>query len=171
MTAPEPASSHPDPITEAASTLGELWPVSLIAHYLVAVAGGMMIGALPEAFLSRLYYNTGLEPFAPTIAITALLLGYFVSHRVFRARAATWTWIIGLLWLAFGIYDETKFWSASWSSEKTRAGYALAEFFGPASKCGDSECLCEVFYTMPFVASVMYSLGAYLWKRKGQQAK
>ena len=138
-----------------------LWPVSLVSHSFLAMVGGMILGFVPEAFLSRLYYDTGLEPFAPAIALTAFLLGYFFSHQLFRARAAKWAWIIGALWLAFGIYDETRFWSAGWSTEKSRWQYALAEFFGPTSKCSGSECLGEVFFTMPFVASVMYSVGAY----------
>jgi len=126
----------------------------------------MIIGFLPELYLSFLYHGTVLEGFAPAIALTALLLGYFVSRRVFRARAARWTWIIGLLWLSFGIYDETRFWSPSWSSEKTRLAFAFAEFFGPTSKCSDSECLDVVLFTCPFVASVTYSIGAYLRERK-----
>ena len=129
----------------------------------------MVIGFIPEGILSRLYHNTGLEPFAPAIAVTALLLGYFFSHRVFHGCAARWTWSIGVLWLAFGIFDESKFWSASWSPEKTYWQYALANFFGPSSKCGGSECLAEVLFTMPFVASVMYSVGAYLRARREEK--
>jgi len=75
----------------------------------------------------------------------------------------------GVLWLAFGIYGETRLWSASWSGETTRLQYAFAEFFGPTSKCSGSECLNEVFFTMPFVASVMYSFGAYLRGRRMKQ--
>ena len=146
-----------------------LWPISLAAHSFLAMVGGMIIGFVPEAFLSRLYRNTVLEPFAPAIAATALLFGYFLSRYPFRALAAKWTWMIGVAWLAFGIYDETRFWSTSWSTEKTRWQYALAMFFGPTSKCGASECLGEVFFTMPFVASAMYSLGAYLWERRTNQ--
>jgi hypothetical protein len=168
MTAPEPPSSRPTPITEFQSA-PMVWPVSLIAHYFIAVVGAMIIGFVPEALLSPLYYDTRLEPFAPAIAFTALLLGYFVSYRVFRAHAARWIWVLGLLWLTFGMFDETKFWSPSWSSEKSRAGYALAQFFGPSSKSGASEGLLEVFYTMPFVASVMYSVGSYVRKRKAHQ--
>jgi hypothetical protein len=110
MTAPEPPSSHPAPITEFQSEPMAL-PVSLVAHYFIAVVGAMIIGFVPEALLSPLYYNT---------------------------RAARWIWVLGLLWLTFGIFDETKFWSPSWSSEKSRTGYAFAQFFGPSSKCGGS---------------------------------
>ena len=142
------------------------WLISLIAHYFIAMAGGMIIGLLPELYLSYLYHGTVLESFAPAMALTALFWGYFISQRVFRARAASWTWAIGFLWLAFGIYDETRFWNPSWSHEKTRWAFAFAEFLGPSSKCSDSECLGVVMFTWPLVTSVMYSIGASLRKRK-----
>jgi CDP-diglyceride synthetase len=143
------------------------WPLSWVAHYFVAVAGAMIIGFLPEAVLSeRVYYNTGLEPYSPMIAITAFLLGYFVSVHIFKGRAATFVWIIGLAWMMFGIYDTTRYWSASWSPEKTRWGYMLANLFGPTRKCSGSECLGELFFTTPFTASIVYSIGAYLAKQR-----
>jgi hypothetical protein len=140
------------------------WPLSWVAHYFVAVAGGMIIGFLPEALVSRMYYNTGLEPYSPMIAVTAFLLGYFAAGRIFSGRAATFVWIIGLVWIVFGIYDTTRYWSASWSPEKTRWGYALANLFGPTVKCSGSECLAELFFTTPLTASITYSVGAYLRK-------
>ena len=74
---------------------------------------------------------------------------------------------IGLAWLLFGMYDTTRYWSASWSAEKTRWGFMLANLFGPTLKCSGSECLGELIFTTPFTASVTYSIGAYLRKRRG----
>lgn len=136
-----------------------------MAHYIVAVAGGMIIGFVPEALVSRIYYNTYLEPYSPMIAVAAFLLGYFVAVFI-NGRGGTFTWIIGLTWMLFGIYDETRSWSASWSPEKTRLGYILANFFGPTLKCSGSECIGELLFTTPFTASVTYSVGAYLRKRR-----
>ena len=153
-------------VTAPISTQTFSWPLSWVAHYFVAVAGAMIIGFLPEAILSRVYYNTGLEPYSPMIAITAFPLGYFVSLSIFNGRAATFVWIIGLAWMMFGIYDTTRYWSAGWSPEKTRWGYMLANLFGPTLKCSGSECLGEVFFTTPFTASITYSIGAYLAKRR-----
>ena len=114
-----------------------------------------------------MYYNSGLEPYSPMIAATSFLLGYFVADRILNGRAATFIWIIGLAWMVFGIYDTTRYWSASWSPEKTRWGYALANLFGPTVKCSGSECLGELFVTTPFAASITYSVGAYLrnWRK------
>jgi hypothetical protein len=132
----------------------------------VAVAGGMIVGFLPEALVSRMYYNSGLEPYSPMIAITAFLLGYFAARLVFDGHGATFIWIIGLAWMIFGIYDTTRNWSASWSPEKTRWGYMLANLFGPTLKCSGSECLGELRFTTPFTASITYSVGAFLRKRR-----
>lgn len=141
------------------------WLVLLALHFIVAVAGGMLIGFLPEALVSRAYYNTGLEPYSPAIAVAALLLGYFVAYRL-RVRVAMWTWTIGVLWLVVGVNELTRHWSASWSPEKTRWGYAIANLFGPTIKCSGSECLYELLFTTPFAASVMYSIGAYSRRRR-----
>jgi hypothetical protein len=128
------------------------------------------VGFVPEAFASRIYYNSGLEPFSPMIATTAFLLGYFAAGKVLNGRAATFVWIIGLVWIVFGLYDETRNWSATWSPQQTRLGYALANFFGPSEKCGASECLAELLFTTPFAASIAYSLGAYVrrWRKRRQ---
>jgi len=124
----------------------------------------MLVGFLAVVFLPGLNYNAWLEPYSPMTAATAFLLGYFISGRILDGRAAAFVWIVGLAWITFGMYTETKYWSAAWSSEKTRWGYALAKFFGPTAKCSVSECLAELLYTTPFAASVAYSIGAYLRK-------
>ena len=136
----------------------------LACHFFVAVAGGMLIGFFPEALVSRFYYNTGLEPYSPAIAASALLLGYFAARHL-GLRAATWTWTIGVLWLLLGVHELTSGWSASWSLVKTRWEFAFANLFGSTLKCSGSECLYELFYTTPFTASVTYSVGACLRKR------
>ena len=147
-----------------------LWPLVLIFHFLLAAGGGMLIGFLPEALVGRPYYNTGLEPYSPMIAVSAFLLGYFLSSRLLDLPSARWTWIIGLAWLLFGIWDDTRHWSPMWSVEKTRWRYVLANFFGPTISCSDSECIGELMYTTPFAASVTYSLGAFLRNRRLRRA-
>ena len=163
-----PASEE---ITAPISSQTFAWPLSWVAHYLIAVVGAMIIGFFPEMFVSRLYLNTGLEPYSPMIAATAFLLGYFVAGLVSDGRASTFVWIIGLAWMLFGVYDTTRFWSASWSPEKTRWGYTLANLFGPTLKCSGTECMGELFVTTPFTASITYSVGAYLRQRRDTRRK
>lgn len=140
--------------------------VSLAVQCLVAVAGALIIGSLPEVVLSRAYYNTYLDPYSPAIALIAFLLGYFVSPRVRKGQAATFVWVVGFLWLIYGMYDTVGYWGASWSPEKTRWSYMLANLFGPTYKCSGSECLGELLFTTPFAASVTYSIAAYIRRRR-----
>lgn len=144
--------------------------LSLLAQYFVAVVGAMIIGFLPEVLLSRGYYNTAFAPFSPAIASIAFFLGYFASPRIRKGQAAAFVWVVGLLWLIYGMYDSVGYWSASWSPEKTRWSYMLANLFGPTDKCSGSECIGELIFTTPFAASVMYSLAAYIRKRRSLSA-
>src|SRR2546430_3556533 len=73
MIVSRPTGSQPDAITAPLSGKTLSWSVSLIVHYFLAVAGGMITGFLPEVVLSRAYYNTGLDPYPPAIALTAFL--------------------------------------------------------------------------------------------------
>lgn len=126
------------------------WTVSLVVQYFVAVVGSMLIGF----FLP------------PAVAFVAFLLGGFVSTRIRNGQAATFVWAVGALWLSYGMYDSMSGWNASWSPEKTRWSYMLAQLFG---QCSDTECLGELFVTTPFAASVTYSIGAYIAKRQAKR--
>jgi hypothetical protein len=117
----------------------------------------MVIGFLPEAFISRYYYNSGFEAYSPAIFATAIMLGYLVT-RLLGHSPAMWVWIVGLVWLAYGAYDGSRQWYMGLAH--SRLDYIVANFFGPSSKCSDTECLDELFVTTPFAATVGYSLGA-----------
>jgi hypothetical protein len=49
----------------------------------------MVVGFIPEAILGRFYYDTGIEAFAPAIAFTGLILGFFFSVRFQNGRGAS----------------------------------------------------------------------------------
>jgi hypothetical protein len=137
---------------------------ALSLHWLVAVMGSFAMGILLEGYLGQaLYGRTWIEPFAPFIALTALLMGYVLPSYMPRRRTATCLWLVGVLWLSFGIYDLMRGWRSSWSPEKTRFDYLIANLF--TSRCSGTECLYELFFAVPFIASVAYSLGAYVRKR------
>jgi hypothetical protein len=137
-----------------------LWfyPLGLGTHYVVAVVGGMLLGFIPEDLLSRFYRFSSIQAFAPGIGVTALLLGFFVSHRFRDLPLASWIWVIGSIWFFCGVHELTSSWSPSWSHERSAWEYAKTQLFSP--RCGDTECLYQLFYTVPLVASVMYSVGA-----------
>ena len=131
-------------------------------HWGVGIGASLVVGFLPEAFLSRYYVNTEIAPFAPVIAATGLILGLTLSGRFKNGQGASWAWIFGLLWLAIGIYEFRHNWSPSWSVRGGSWAYAMANLFGPTSACSNSECLGELLFTVPFTASLTYSVGAFL---------
>jgi hypothetical protein len=141
------------------------WPVPLILHFLVATIGSIMIGIVPEAIVSRFYYDTGLEAYSPAIALIALLLGYFVSFRLFGEKMASWIWLLGIAWLLFGIHSLVSTWDPRWD-RVGRWQSVINNLFGKSSNCSNRECLGEFMFTTPFVSSVTYSLGAFLRSRK-----
>jgi hypothetical protein len=136
------------------------WLLLLLLHCVFLAVVSLTVGHLLEAALGHFWTDTILEPFAPMMALVALLSGYFVASRGQSRNAATWTWTVGIVWLTFGIYDTTRGWEASWSPQKTRWAYAFANLFAPPPRCSATECLGELIFTMPFTASVMYSIGA-----------
>ena len=133
-------------------------------HCLLGAGFSMLFGFLPEGILSHSYYDTHLEAFGPAIAFTGLILGFFFSVRFQNGRGASLAWIFGLLWLAVGVYDAASSWKPMWSIQKSSWDYAMVQLFGRTSACSSSECLRQVFFTMPFSASVTYSIGSLIRK-------
>jgi hypothetical protein len=130
----------------------------------------MVVGFVPEGILSHYYYDTRVEAFAPAIACTGLILGFFFSVRFQNGRGASLAWIFGVLWLAVGFHDAASSWNPTGSTQKSSWDYAIVSLFGATSACGEG-CLREVFFTMPFSASVTYSIGSLVrkvssWKPK-----
>jgi hypothetical protein len=115
------------------------WLLLLLLHCVFLAVVSMTVGLLLEAALGHFWTDTILEPFAPLMALVALFSGYFVVSRGQSHHAATWTWTFGIVWLAFGIYDTTRGWEASWSPEKTHWAYAFANLFAPPSRCSATE--------------------------------
>jgi hypothetical protein len=136
------------------------WLLSLLLHSFVAMAVSAFVGGLPEVALSR-YLDPRIKPYAPIIAMTALVLGYFVSRQI-ASRAATFVWIVGVLWISCGFYSVASSWSREWSTHSTRWSYATANLF--TTSCSETECLNQLIFTIPFVATFAYTLGAWLRK-------
>jgi len=144
----------------SASSVGHTVKLAFL-HWVVGTAASVLIGFLPEAFLSRYYFDTRIEAFSPAIAGTAFILGIGFSGRFKNGRGAAWVWVFGLLWLAIGIDGLQASWNPAWSTQRSSWQYAMVNLFGPTSACSASECLSELAYTMPFAVSVAYSIGAF----------
>jgi hypothetical protein len=145
------------------------WLLLLLLHCIFLAVATVTVGFFLEVTFGHFWANAPLGPFPPGIALVALLSGYFVVSRGQSRRAAGWTWAVGAIWLAFGIYDYawgSDAWDPRWSTEKTRFAYVIADLFGPTDKCSASECVGVFLFTMPFTASIMYSIGAYIKLRR-----
>src|ERR1700733_8322102 len=147
------------------------WLIAVIVESVVAVFGSIVIGFFPELLTESLINISVFHPYSPAIAVIALLLGYFFSFRVLKMKGATFTWIVGLLWLGFGVYDTARGWNASWSVEPTSWQYVVANLFGKTSQCSGTECLGEFIYTTPSIALFMYSLGAVAKTIRGSRTR
>jgi hypothetical protein len=139
-----------------------LWLIALAVQSAVAVFASFVAGYFPEALAAKLFHDTALEPYAPVVAIVALVLGTVASARIFGGKAALATWVVGLLWLCVGVRDLTAGWRPGWLLQASAWRYITANLFGRSDACGITECLEEFAFTMPATLLVMYSLGAAL---------
>jgi hypothetical protein len=145
------------------------------AHQLMSTIGAIVLGvlfvlliALLSASLTR---NTSGGNFIDHItqqpASTLLNQPYYVapvlcglalgalSRYFVRPRWAAWVWVLPMIillwnlltWKGAGPPTTAVYWEDVWGN-----------YFG--SDCGGSECMYEVFVTVPFYTSVAYSLGA-----------
>jgi len=139
-----------------------MWLFAVIAQFVLAVIVSAVPGILLEAFLDSQFHNSFLDNYWLLPALIALLLGYFLDPPVTKRVGAPWVWIVGLLWLAVGIWETSSGWSPAWSTEPNRWIYMAHSLFGKTAQCSGSECMSELVFTMPFIASVTYSLGAFV---------
>ena len=77
---------------------------------------------------------------------------------------ASWTWTIGLLWFLTAVRELTRGWDPRWAHTKTAWAYAQLQLIPHNFSCRDTECLYFGFYTVPFVASLAYSVGGFAKK-------
>jgi hypothetical protein len=136
-----------------------LWkPLAIWAAHLVVLIFAVWIGFFVEALLDGPYQYTRLAAFAPWMSATACAVGLCVN-RVRKDWIAMFVWIAGVSLLAFAIWDEGRWWDYTWVHESKRQ-YLMDSFFGDARHCASSECVAQIFFTAPCVASIAYSIGA-----------
>ncbi len=146
-----------------------LFPIIVVLHFVGATLISMVVGFIPEATLGQWIFSHvthSLEPFSPFVAAIAAVLGFLVA-RSWHDRRAVWAWIPGLLWFALGIHSMLLVNGIVQSGQWVGSSPSRFLFDNLLSdKCGDTECLNELFFTTPLVCSVAYSLasGATLWK-------
>ncbi len=126
----------------------------------------IFIGFIFDAFYDRIYYSTVLQELALFSVLFAGIAGFWIT-RVRRQSAALLVWIIPFAWLIYTAFSLAASRNRAWA-DTSRVQYVWTSLFGPA--CSDEECI----YTIPtdvFLASVAYSIGAYLALLRGRSNK
>jgi hypothetical protein len=95
-------------------------------------------------------------PYFPFQIILGLWFGWALS-RHFRHRSMLWVWILPLALLCFAFADLS---TVSSLGFRLRLMHFFAQGCQPENRCVD-----QLVITMPFYASVSYSLGAFLARR------
>lgn len=93
----------------------ERWkPYAFFAMHCVVAAFAMLIGSVPEIFVEHRFAASRVGAFAPCMAVTALLAGFFVNRHE-KHRSAPVVGLLGVCWLLFGLWD---FWSPEYRGDR-----------------------------------------------------
>jgi hypothetical protein len=136
----------------------------VIVFFVVAISSGVFANSrflfLVErgGFLNPLFWAPGF------------ILGLLVN-RVKFSGFACWVWLLGAAWLAFGIVDSLHGYDPRWYQGCTPSQNIVNAFFvGNSRKCGGGEStLSGLFFTMPAINSIVYSIGAWLGLVSGKR--
>jgi hypothetical protein len=143
--------------TSRSDVITPAW-LNYCGHCAAAVIISVMAGFVPEVTLGHLYFNTGLEPLVPFMALSAFVIGY-VMNRVYGHRAALWVWVPFFTLFLFAAYSLYREWNPAWEP-RGHLEYMYVNLLGRTTACSGTECLYELFFTTPLVTSVMYSVAA-----------
>lgn len=144
-----------------------------VLHQLVGTWGIAFIAAFGLSSLFDLVPNFGNwkpsmasvewvltgNPFYPVQILAGLCIGWLLSRRLHH-RSMLWIWILPLSILVYVLVAEPAF--LPWTSMLARPGTIqsrLSYYFGWGCR-PQERCLDQLAITMPFYASVAYSLGA-----------
>ncbi len=98
----------------------------------------------------------------PLVWGPAFVAGFLLSYAT-RQRAARWVWLWGFGWLAVGIGDSVRFYDPHYYQGCSNFQNVVNAFFILNSRrCGGgSSTLNGLFFTLPAISSVAYSMGAW----------
>lgn len=134
--------------------------VHIPAGYFAAVAGvlasALLVLIVPGGGASNTIAGELInEPCWAPVIIVGLLLGA-CCYKYVPSKLSFFAWLLPGIFLL---------WSA-WSWQKTMSMYDSTwdTYFG--KDCGGSECVYQLFVTVPFYSGLAYSLGAFVgWAR------
>jgi len=163
------------------STRRPFWQevIALPLHFLLGTIGGTLLFMLLAGILGVACSSIGFPVpevgflYNPLLWSGAVVLGALVNREL-RHRSACLVGIVGaLLLLAIMRSDISLYERSDYYRNLTDGHYWRYEFqqlFSPENRtCADSECFGKLLFALPFLASVAYSIGAWLGLRFGDQ--
>ena len=153
----EPPPSDSDAVWIALHAIASLIVGPVIVFMVVGIADGIF-GNSP---LKPIFERGGLAN--PFIWGPGFVLGFLVN-RIISGRFACWVWPLGVVWLAYGIWDSVHLYDPRWYQGCSASENVVNAFFILNSrKCGGgSSTLAGILFTLPAVNTIAYSLGAWL---------
>src|SRR5439155_26430896 len=108
-------------------------------------------------------------PYSPLILAAAYLLGY-ATARHFETRIGQWVWIPGAVWILTDVFETLRSFDPKSCAGCTAGQYVWLSYFSTKyGEVGISEGLGQLLVTAPFLASIMYSLGAVMGDRSARK--
>jgi hypothetical protein len=159
--------------------------LAFIAHQLMATFGSAIAAAIgvnfffavlrpvnPQLFASHNASRILTElPYFPAQIASSLWWGWYLSRR-FRHRSMLWVWVLPFAVLSCAVLAlPTMFPSSSPVPLMLRAGVGQSRwshYFGRGCTVRYYFCSDQLFITMPFYASVAYSVAALLGRRSAR---
>jgi len=131
----------------------------IVSPFIVVMLAAAADGFLKDGVPRRLFDLGGLAN--PLVWGPGLVLGFLFNRKEFN-RSACWVWPVGMAWLAYAIWDSVQSYDPRWYQGCTAAENVVNAFFIlDSGKCGRGEStLAGLFFTMPAISSVAYSIGA-----------
>lgn len=146
------------------------WGVAFLAAAGVFEFFNLLVTISPwEAHVRSVYRLLTENPFYPVQIVTGLYFGWLLGRRL-QHRCMLWIWIFPLAILAYAFAVTplvSPYASVLLRPDSLRA--RLSFYFGWGCKPRE-RCIDQLLITMPFYASVAYSLGALL-AQKGAAAR
>jgi hypothetical protein len=164
-------------VSRASRTLVEEL-IGLPLHFLIAVCGGTLLVIVSGGVMGRACSTIGF-PFPdlgliynPIVWLVPVFLG-IVTNRLMRHRSACLVGIVGALLIPMFMRSEISIIQHSEYMRNLTHGhywrYEFQQLFSSDDRtCSDSECLGKVLFTLPFLTSVAYSIGAWLGLKFGK---
>jgi hypothetical protein len=122
-----------------------------------------VFGSSPSGMrIYRLLTNT---PYFPMQVVMGMYAGWLLGRRL-RHRSMQWSWVLPLIVLCYAVFEIPTI-SSAFTSVLLESGVnqsRWSHYFGWGCRPKD-RCFDQLFFTMPFYASVGYSIGALVARK------